>query len=219
LIALLLLAPALLAALAPRTAQQASAPPAAVTFTFDRAGMPVPHFVLILMEDGSASYAAQLAPVNAQASGQDVNQSFHASPANVAAIFASARALNRFNTRCASSAKVASSGAKTLAYTGPDGHGSCAYDFSEDKQVIFLTHTLQGMAEMLDMGRRLEFDRRYDHLGLDADMQTLVKDVKEGFAVDPSVIAPVLRLITDDAQLIQRVRVAAAALLDQTTNP
>jgi hypothetical protein len=195
----------------------AAAAPATVTFTYVREGMLVPRYEMTLAEDGSGSYVATLAPQGAATTErQQVTQPVTLSGERVAAIFAAARGMNRFNTNCASKAKVASTGAKTVSYTGPDGQGSCAYDYTENKALMQLTNVFYGIAMTLDLGRKLEADHRFDRLGLDADMETLVAQVKTGFAIDPGVlIAPVLHSIVDDTQVIQRVRLKAGELLEQ----
>ncbi len=60
-------------------------------------------------------------------------------------------------------------GRKTLRYSGPDGEGSCVYNFSENKNVVELTDLFQGIVRTLEVGRKLDFDHRFDRLGLDEE--------------------------------------------------
>ena len=77
---------------------------------------------------------------------------------------------------------IADTGKKTLSYTGPDGHGSCTYNYSENKSVTQLTEMfLRRLPYTMDEGRKLEFLHRYDRLGLDAEMITLDQE-REGEA-------------------------------------
>ena len=133
-----------------------------------------------------------------------------------AKIFKAARELNEFNGVCASKLKnIADTGKKTLSYSAADGHGSCEYNYSENKGVTMLTDTFMGIAYTLDEGRRLEFLHRYDRLGLDAEMITLSQEVDAGRALELGTIAPTLAAIADDTAVLQRVRLRATKLLEQ----
>lgn len=208
------------------TGSSAAAPvetQAVVSFQFERDGMPVPSFTLQIREDGTGSYQADVAEgVSPGASmrpvaREHVDRTITLTPAAVAKIFKTARGLDRFNIECASKAKnVADTGKKTLTYVGADGRGSCVYNYSENKNVTILTDTFLAIAFTLDEGRRLEFLRRYDRLGLDAEMNTLAEEVEAGRALELSTIAPTLTAIVGDMALMQRVRLRAAKMLEQT---
>ncbi len=72
------------------------------------------------------------------------------------------------------------------------------------------------IAFTMDEGRRLDFLHRYDRLGLDAEMITLAHEVDEGRAMELGTIAPTLDAIAGDTALMQRVRLRAAKLLEQS---
>jgi hypothetical protein len=138
------------------------------------------------------------------------------SPATTETIFKAARSLDYFNILCASKAKnIADTGKKTLSYTGPDGHGSCLYNYSENKSVAQLTETFQAIAFTMDEGRKLEFLHRYDRLGLYSEMDTLIHEFEEKRALELGNITPALTSIVADEALMQRVREKAAKLLAQ----
>jgi hypothetical protein len=217
---------ALLVALPSSLAGQASVDSvkaiAAVSFQFDRPGLPVPHFTLELREDGTGRYQADQAERASTTNGirgeeaKHVDRTLQLRPASVAKIFKAARDLNYFNLACASKAKnIADTGKKTLTYIGADGRGSCLYNYSEDKKIETLTGTFLGVAYTMDEGRRLEFLHRYDRLGLDAEMNTLAQESEAGRALELGTIAPALSAIADDAAVMQRVRLLAAKLLAQ----
>jgi hypothetical protein len=147
---------------------------------------------------------------------QHINRTLMVSPATTAKIFKTARELNDFNIECASKLKnIADTGKKTLSYTGADGHGSCVYNFSENKSVTTLTETFQAIAYTMDEGRRLEFLHRYDRLGLDAEMITLSEEVDAGRALELGAISETLTALAEDMAVLQRVRLRAAKMLDQ----
>jgi hypothetical protein len=205
---------------APKTASTPTSPE--VSFQFDRVGLAVPHFKLSLQEDGKGTYLADQAEMPATQTSsrgqaaQHIDRSINLTPGTVAKVFKVARALNHFEVECASKAKnIADTGKKTLSYSGPDGSGSCTYNFSENKNVDMLTDIFLGIAYTMDEGRKLEFLHRYDRLGLDAEMTLLAQEVQEGRALELGTISPTLVAIANDADLIQRVRLKAAKMLEQ----
>jgi hypothetical protein len=138
-------------------------------------------------------------------------------PSTADTIFKTARSLDFFNITCPSKAKnVADTGKKTLNYNGPDGHGSCTYNYSENKGVTQLTEMFQAIAFTMDEGRKLDFLHRYDRLGLYSEMDTLIHEVEEKRAMELENISPSLTAIVADEALMQRVREKAAKLLAQT---
>ena len=193
---------------------------AQVVFDFERPGLPVPRFTLTVHEDGTGRYEAeQVFPSSGSSdtpSTQPVDRAITLSAATTAQIFTTARALERFNMACASSLKgIADTGKKTLRYTGTGGDGSCTYNFSQDKRVVALTDMFQAIALTLDMGRKLDFDHRFDRLGLDATMASLAEQVDTGRAMELGTIASTLRSIARDSEVLERVRLRAARLLKQ----
>lgn len=203
--------------------QQASAPaPEAITFHFERPGLPVPVFTLTVHADGSAVYQASVrpevpkySPYAASIAAQpntEVTADVRLNPATTAKLFEQVRATHDFAAGCASKAKnVASSGKKTLTYNS----AACTYDYADDKTIVALTKTFEGIAFTLDEGRKLESKHRYDRLALDPETEYLVEAVRDGDAVELATIAPTLRSLVDDPQLLERVRTRAANLLAQ----
>jgi hypothetical protein len=176
-------------------------------------------------EDGTGrSQADEAASVSSQSSsavqyggGKHIDRTIVVSPATVGKIFKLARSLDYFNTACDSKAKnIANTGKKTLTYVGVDGKGSCVYNYSENKNVAALTDTFLAIAFTMDEGRRLEFFHRYDRLGLDEEISTLAHEAEEGRALELGTIAPTLESIERDTALIQRVRLQAGKLLEQS---
>jgi hypothetical protein len=145
---------------------------------------------------------------------KQIDRPISLSPEMTAKIFSTARSLNHFDMFCGTKAKnIADTGKKTLTYTAPDGTGSCTYNYSDDKSVTMLTNQFYAIAYTMDVGRRLDFERRFDRLGLDAEMLSLEHAVQEKNALELGNIAPTLQRIADDGEAMQRVRQRAAKLL------
>jgi hypothetical protein len=202
--------------------QPAPAKSAQVSFQFARPGIEVPEFSLEVKENGTGRYRAEQAYVGPgidsgpSSPTQHIDRAVSLSPGTTHKIFAASRELNRFNDPCASTAKnIADTGKKTLRYTGEGGDGSCTYNFSQDKRVAMLTDLFLGIAHTLDVGRKLEFDHRFDRLGLDAETSLLMEDVAAGRAVELGTIAPTLKSIASDSEVLERVRARAIKLLQQ----
>jgi hypothetical protein len=197
-----------------------------VSFHFERMGLPVPKFTLTVDEAGTARYEADEVATSRGTPDADppptqhISRTVTLSKASTEKIFANALALDRFNTTCASKAKnIADTGTKTLHYSGDGGEGSCTYNFSENKPVMALTELFLGVARTLDIGRRLDFQHRFDRLGLDATIASLASEVDAGRAVEVGVITPTLRSLADDSEVLQRVRQRAAQLLQVAQSP
>ncbi len=202
--------PSLIAQQTPAT-QVATNSKAEVRFDFERPGMPVPKFTLELNEDGAGTYVAE--DVSPQAS-QEVHREFVLTAATTSKIFGLVRAVQLSPEVCGSKAKnIADTGKKTLAYTDSGTTVSCAYHYSENKDVRELTDIFQGIAETMDMGRHLDFLHRFDRLGLNDEIASLEQEISAGQALEIGTIASSLRSIASDAEVMQRVRTRANALL------
>jgi hypothetical protein len=192
-----------------------------VSFQFERPGLAVPRFTLSVREDGSGTYKADEAPVSggagmAPTAGRHVDRAITLSKPTVENIFKTARALDHFNIECASKLKnIADTGKKTLSYSGAEAHGSCTYNYSENKSVSSLTDTFLAIAFTLDEGRRLDFLHRFDRLGLDAEMENLTHEYEQKRALELATISTTLASLANDDALMQRVRMRAEKLLDQ----
>jgi hypothetical protein len=192
------------------------------SFSFERDGLPVPTYIVVIARDGSGRYAGTEVTLPARASDpapapQPFGREFNVTPATAGKIAELAHGLHNFSVTCASKAKnIADTGRKRLTYLGPDGRGSCDYNYTENKNVQALTDIFQGVAETMDQGRRLDFLHRYDRLGLDDAIAFLAQEVSSGRALEIGIIAPSLHAIAEDEEVMQRVRARASSLLALT---
>jgi hypothetical protein len=191
-----------------------------VSFRFELAGLAVPRFTLTIFSDATGMYEGEQALVTdgRVADPAVPPQLFHreltVTPALAGRVLKTARELNHFKMECETKAKnMAETGRKTLTYSAPDGAGSCTYNYSDDERVQGLTAIFRGLAETMDEGRRLDYLHRFDRLGLDAELELLSQEVSEGSARELETIAPSLRSIASDPEVMQRVRARAGVLL------
>ena len=204
---------------------QQQLPDSVLVFHFEHTGLPVPDYTLTVHENGVGSYAATYTdpPADTAKYGNypaqaapptRVTRPISLSSQTTARLFERVRGTDRFHAGCASRLKnVADTGTKTLTYTGPDGTANCTWNYSENKTIVALTDTFQGIAETLDVGRAIEMKHRYDRLGLDRELAMLADEVHDGRAIEVATIAPVLQSLCDDPQVMDRVRQRAATLL------
>ena len=138
----------------------------------------------------------------------------HISKALREAMFATARKNKLFAMACDDGAKnIAFQGTKTLQYEGPEGQGSCTYNWSKNAQIDKLTDQFEAIAATLDEGSKLQ--RQYEHgrLSLDTELEVLEQMVHEGRAIEVENIAPILQTLAGDEAVLQRVQRRARALL------
>jgi hypothetical protein len=143
----------------------------------------------------------------------DVNRDIQVSADFAADVFLSARSLNFFNTPCESHMKVAFEGWKTLSYSGPDGKGTCTFNYSKNKEVQELGTKLRAVAQTIVEGARLEQLRQHDPLGLDREMNYLVEAAGDGQAQQIGAIRGILERLAQDDGVMERVRKRARMLL------
>jgi hypothetical protein len=110
---------------------------------------------------------------------------------------------------------IARTGRKTLAYETAAGVVSCGFDYSDDEGLMDVAAAFQAVVETLQYGERLQHERRFDRLSLDAEMQSLTSEIALGRAIEVGNIAGTLQALVDDDRVIDRVRRAAARLLEK----
>jgi hypothetical protein len=177
------------------------------------------HWVLTLHRDGSGHFRAEGATANpgkkTAIDVADEDRDVQLSKEFTAQIFATAADHDWFSKNCESRAKVAFQGWKKLSYNGPEGQGSCTFNYSQDKQIQAIGDALIGVAETLHEGARLELLLQHDRLGLDREMEYITDSAKDGRLREISAIREILQRLAQDDELLERVRKRARNLLAQ----
>jgi hypothetical protein len=127
--------------------------------------------------------------------------------------FAVAHRHKLFNAGCESHLKVAFQGTKKLTYTGPDGQGSCEFNYSRDVEIQSLGDSLIAVATTIIEGARLEALLQHDPLGLDQEIQSVQEAAGDGRAQQICSIRDILERLSEDPAVMERVRKRARALL------
>ena len=109
--------------------------------------------------------------------------------------------------------KVAFQGWKKLSYAGPEGEGSCLFNYSKDKEIQALGDSLVAVVGTILAGARIEKLLQYDRLGLDRELEYLTEAVKDGRVQQIGVIRATLERLVADPAIMDRVRKRARLLL------
>ena len=190
---------------------------ATVTLEFTNENLQPSHWVLTIHSDGSGQYDSFPSEAVGTESNRvrevAVHRPLHLSQRFVERVFATARQRRLFNFQCESRLKVAFQGEKRLSYSGPDGSGSCEYNYSKDSQIQALGESLIAVESTIEFGERLEVLEQHDRLGMDREMSALYEGSQNGSALEVGVIQETLERIVSDEQVLERVRRKARLLL------
>lgn len=183
---------------------------------FSNPAMAPSHWTLTLHPDGSGhfnSYGGEMAGGNSDLKAPPVNRDIHLSPAFADQVFQTAYGHKLFNENCESHLKVAFQGEKTLRYDGPKGSGSCAFNYSKDRNIQALGDSMLAVEQTIMEGARLEQLLKHDPLGLDEEMDFLVQAAKDGRAQQICAIKTILVQLANDPNVLDGVRKRADMLL------
>jgi hypothetical protein len=177
------------------------------------------HWVLKLNPDGSGSFdtegGRQAEGADQKIIAGDVHRTIQLSAPLTGRVFAIARAKKFFAFPCESNMKVAFQGTKRFSYTGPEGSGSCEFNYSKDKEIEELQNSLLAVEMTILCGARLEKLLQHDRLGLDEELGNLTMWANDGSAREMGAIRDTLTRIADDEEVMDRARRKARLLLTQ----
>jgi hypothetical protein len=209
-----LLAVALVLAL-PARGQTGSAPDPVFQIDFTNPSLFPSHWTLTLHPDGSGHFLSE--PGTARSSAIEapgVNRDIKVSAEFARRVFDTAHKHRLFNEACESHIKqVAFRGWKRLSYSGPDGKGSCVYNYSKDQKLDDFGESLLAVASTIVEGARVELLLQHDRLGLDREMEYLVEAAGDGRVQQLGTIRGILERVANDEGVLERVRTRARQLL------
>jgi len=193
---------------------------ASVRFSFDWSqGFPWQKYSITVQSDGKSRFDGT--PHADETNDTDpYQQDFTMSAANRQKIFDLAQKLNYFQGNFASPMKhIAQTGQKTLQYQSPQAQGSATYNWSQNSDVEELTRLFEAIAMTIDFGRKLAFQYRFDKLGMDKLLKELEDQQASHGVEELAIIAPMLRKIVNDPNLMNISRQRAERLLHGTNQP
>jgi len=108
---------------------------------------------------------------------------------------------------------VSSTGKKTLTYANQSRHFETTYDYSENKAIEEITNIFQGVSNTIEHGRKLQYLRRFDRLGLEEELKGMESLAENGYLAEVQLIAPTLESIANDPAILNIARQRARRLL------
>jgi len=203
---------------APAQNANLAAEPAIPTVTFDCSwDQATPQkFTITVQSSGSAKYISSSPSKPADANGvqdEEYAVEFTASEAGREKIFRLAQESGYFNGDFEFKHRVANTGKKTLTFADATRHFQTTYNHSENKPIAELTAIFQGISDTIQHGRKLQFLRRFDKLGLEAELKGMEGEAASHFLVELQIIAPLLKNIAEDPAILNIARQRAKNLL------
>jgi hypothetical protein len=143
-----------------------------------------------------------------------VHKQFKLAPAECQQVFDLAKTANYFNGDFEfKKHKVAYSGDQWLGYFAPGVSHRTHFTFSQNPSIQQLSHLFRGISATLEWEAKLQHQRRYDRLGLNESLNQMEQQAKNGWLKDLDVIAPLLRELAQDPQVMNIARQRAQRLL------
>ena len=192
-------------------AAQAAPGGSSVGFSCDFPGSDPAHYVISVSADGQGNYSSN-GKLSRDSESESFNLVFTPPPATVTRIFELAQKAHYFEGNIDAKRKnIASTGEKTLTYADDKRKTSASYNYSTVPAVQDLTTLFQNLSTLLEFGRRLEYDLRYQKLALDDELERLQET--QSAPGDVAVIAPTLTKIVNDSAVLNGARARAQRLL------
>ncbi len=199
--------------------QDGTAPKAVIVTDFSNPGGSPTHWTLSLHRNGAGYFHSdggkRAATDGEELDALNVDRAVQVSADFADHVFRTAREHRWFNEECESHLKVAFQGWKKFSYDGPEGHGSCTFNYSKDGEIEALGDQLTGVAETVLEGARLETLLQHDPLGLDKETEFLMEASKDGRIRQVGAIQQILERLEGDPAVLDRVRKRARILLEQ----
>jgi hypothetical protein len=183
---------------------------------FSNPGLTPARWFLVLHPDGSAHFRSE--PGKSTATSHTIepgpiDRNVRLSPDFAGHVFETVRHRKLFNEDCESHLKVAFQGWKKITYSGPDGQGTCAFNYSKNKDIESLGDSFVAVASTIVEGARLELLLQHDPLGLDKEMEYLQEGARDGRLQQIGAIQAILTRLIEDPDVMERVRKRARLLL------
>jgi hypothetical protein len=193
-----------------------------VKVEFSNPGLTPAKWTLLMHPDGSAHFhtdpgqvtAAQLHAIEPGPIERDVTLSQDFTDR----VFDMTRRHKLFSEDCESHLKVAFQGWKKISYSGPDGEGSCEFNYSRNKDIQALGESFVAVASTIIEGARIELLMQHDPLGLDKEMDYLKEASDDGRLQQVCAIRDILTRLQDDSGVMERVRRRARLLLAESSS-
>jgi len=197
--------------------------PSVPTITYDRLWEAyTPQNITITVESTGPTKYVSRNPLKVQDEREadpDFTLEFTMSAANREKLFRYAKEANYFDGDFAFRKHVVSStGKKTLTYADQVRRFETSYDYSENKMIAEITTIFQGISNTIEHGRKLQFLRRFDKLGLEEELKGMESLAESNYLFELQLIAPTLENIANDPAILNIARQRARRLLARSSS-
>ncbi len=188
-----------------------------LTATYDRPGLPVPHWQMRIAPSGQVEYTSDHATGTPPASsGPLVFRLSQGGGVKLQHWFDDSHGMRPCETKAKGLARM---GMKTLDYQNGASTAQCTFNYTDNKPLAAAAEYLLGVSYTIEQGATLDHLHRYDRLGLDPVMTQLATAFKAGQAQEIQAIRPTLDALANDDAVLERVRQKAAELLVAANRP
>jgi hypothetical protein len=193
-----------------------------VTFNVFWAAYTPQEYSICVTSLGSARYLSRNPTHPPDANGvrdEDYVLEFTMSEANLRKVFLLTEQANFFDGQFDyTKHAIASTGKKTLSYADAARRFHTTYNWSENAAIDQLTKIFGGISNTIEHGRKLQFLRRYDKLGLEAELKGVEHLAQGQDLAEIQIIAPILENIANDSAILNIARQRARRLLALAPN-
>jgi len=183
---------------------------------YSNPGLSPSHWILTIHPDGSGHFHSERGDSQEKVEtieAPNVDRDIQVSGEYAGRVFETAYRHNLFSEDCESHMKVAFQGWKKVSFKGPQGEGTCVFNYSKDKEIQALGESLVAVAGSILEGARLELLMQHDRLGLDSETEYLVEAARDGRVQEICTIRGILMRLAEDEEVMERVRKRARDLL------
>jgi hypothetical protein len=168
---------------------------------------------------GEGNYRSQPLAKADEAPSEPYNIHFIASAGTRDQIFQLAKSLNEFRGNFETRAKVAQTGKKTLIFKEGQKESKTTLNYSDNQEMNRLVSIFQRISMTFELAQKLDFDVRFDKLGLDRDLKSLEHLEADHQLAELQVISPTLERIANDNGIMNIARQRARRLLEKSRSP
>lgn len=187
-----------------------------VTFALEWKVADPQWYQITVDQNGQATYESRPHAADNQPPGEPYTLHFIMSQPTRARIFQMTGALHHFQGNFETRAKIAQTGKKTLTFRQGDKESKTTLNYSDNPQMNDLISMFQKMSTTFETAQKLDYDMRFDKLGLDRDLKVLVQLDKDNQLAELQVIAPTLERIANDPSIMNIARQKAKQLLERS---
>lgn len=165
---------------------------------------------------GEASYRSRAHAKDGESTGEPYERQFIASAPTRQSVFQLAKALNNFQGNFETRAKVAQTGKKTLTFRDGTKESTTSLNYSDNQEMNQLIGIFQRISTTFELAQKLDFDVRFDKLGIDRDLKSLEHLEADHQLAELQVISPLLERIANDNGIMNIARQRARRLIEKS---